>query len=57
VAERLFAEWERRNRLIAPIVRAVNSRLVGWSYDGTPAARRRVVEQLPLVAFQPLPER
>lgn len=52
-AERIFADYERRNRLIAPLVRAVVSRLVGWRYDGTPAARRRVVEQLPLVAFRP----
>ena len=52
-AERLFADYERRNRLIAPIIRAVLSRLVGWRYDGTPAARRRVVEQLSLVAFRP----
>jgi hypothetical protein len=30
-------------------------RLVGWRYDGSPAARRRVVEQLPMVAFTPTP--
>jgi len=52
-AERLFADYERRNRLIAPIIRAVLSRLLGWRYDGTPAARRRAVEQLSLVAFRP----
>ena len=52
-AERLFADYERRNRLIAPIIRAVLSRLLGWGYDGTPAARRRAVEQLSLVAFRP----
>lgn len=52
-AERVFADYEHRNRLIAPLVRAVLGRLVGWRYDGTPAARRRVVAQLPLVAFRP----
>ena len=52
-AERLFADYERRNRLIAPIIRAVLSRLLGWRYDGTSAARRRAVEQLSLVAFRP----
>ena len=52
-AVRVFADYERRNRLAGPIVRAVLSRLVGWRYDGTPAARRRVVEQLRLVAFRP----
>ena len=38
-AKRPFADYERRNRLIAPIIRAVLSRLLGWHYDGTPAAR------------------
>jgi deazaflavin-dependent oxidoreductase (nitroreductase family) len=52
-AERLFADYERRNRLGAPLVRAVISRLVGWRYDGTQASRRRVVEQLSLVGFRP----
>jgi deazaflavin-dependent oxidoreductase (nitroreductase family) len=52
-AERVFAAYERRNRLIAPIVRAVLGRLLGWRYDGTPAARRRAVEQLALVGFRP----
>jgi deazaflavin-dependent oxidoreductase (nitroreductase family) len=52
-AERIFADYERRNRLIAPIVRAVLSRLLGWRYDGTPASRRRAVEQLALVGFRP----
>jgi hypothetical protein len=52
-AERLFADYERRSWLIAPLVRAVISRLVGWRYDGTQASRRRVVEQLSLVGFRP----
>lgn len=52
-AEGLFADYERRNRLIGPLVRAVLSRLLGWHYDGTPAARRRAVEQLSLVGFRP----
>jgi deazaflavin-dependent oxidoreductase (nitroreductase family) len=52
-AERLFADYERRNRLGAPLVRAVISRLVGWRYDGTQASRRRAVEQLSLVGFRP----
>ena len=51
--ERILADYERRNRLIAPLVRAVISRLVGWRYDGTQASRRRVVEQLSLVGFRP----
>lgn len=52
-AERIFADYEGRNRFVAPVVRAVISRLVGWRYDGTPAARRRVVAQLPLLGFRP----
>ncbi len=56
-AERIFADYERRNRLIAPIIRAVLSRLLGWRYDGTSAARRRAVEQLSLVGFRPQPDR
>ena len=52
-AEQIFADYERRNRLIAPIIRAVLSRLLGWRYDGTPSARRRAVEQIALVGFRP----
>jgi len=51
-AEPLFAEYEQRNRLIAPVVRAVLSHLVGWRYDGSAASRRRVAGQLPLVGFR-----
>jgi deazaflavin-dependent oxidoreductase (nitroreductase family) len=52
-AQQIFADYERRNRLVAPIIRAVLSRLLGWHYDGTPAARRRAVEHLALVGFRP----
>ena len=38
---------------MAPIVRRVLSRLLGWRYDGSEDARRRLVCQLPLVAFRP----
>jgi deazaflavin-dependent oxidoreductase (nitroreductase family) len=51
----VLADYERRNRAIAPGVRWMLGRLVGWRYDGSPAARRRVVEQLPMVAFTPTP--
>ena len=49
----VLAAYERRNRLAAPIVRSVLGHLVGWRYDGSPAARRRVVEQLRFVGFRP----
>ena len=45
--------YEQRNQLIAPIVRAVLSRLLGWRYDGSERARRRLVAQLPMIAFRP----
>lgn len=45
--------YERRNRLAGPIVRGVLSRLAGFRYDGSAAARDRLVEALPLLAFSP----
>ena len=52
-ASRVLAGYERRNRLIAPIVRLALGWLAGWPYDGSDAARARLVRQLPLVAFRP----
>src|SRR5664279_4739825 len=46
-AETVLAGYERRTRLIRPVLHAVLSRLLGWPYDATPTARRRAVEQLP----------
>jgi len=51
-AVRAIAGYERRNRLIAPVIRAVLSRLLGWRYDGSEDSRRRLVRQLPLIAFR-----
>jgi deazaflavin-dependent oxidoreductase (nitroreductase family) len=50
---RTIADYERRNRVIAPVVRAGFSALGGFRYDGSDAARRRLAETLPLVAFRP----
>ena len=50
-AMRIFADYERRNRLAAPLIRFVLSRLLGWRYDGSTQARRRLAEALPVVAF------
>ncbi|HET9162039.1 MAG TPA: nitroreductase family deazaflavin-dependent oxidoreductase [Solirubrobacterales bacterium] len=47
-----LTDYERRNRLLAPLVRAIFSRLAGFAYDGSEAARRKLVEALPLVAFR-----
>jgi deazaflavin-dependent oxidoreductase (nitroreductase family) len=52
-ASEALADYERRNRWLAPIVRWVLSRLVGWRYDGSEGARRRLVTELPVVAFRP----
>lgn len=49
----VLAGYERRNRAVAPLVRRVLSALVGWHYDGSDAARRRLVRELPLVALRP----
>ena len=52
-AVRVITGYEQRNRFIAPIIRAVLSRLLGWRYDSSEDARRRLVAQLPLIAFRP----
>lgn len=49
----VLAGYERRNRMVAPIVRRVLSWLTGRPYHGTERGRRGVVRQLPLVAFRP----
>lgn len=53
-ATSVIAGYERRNRRIAPIVRAGLSWLLGWRYDGSEQARARAAAQLPLIAFRPL---
>ena len=55
-AAEVLADYERRNRLAAPVVRLVLTRLVGWRYDGSPQARARLVRQLPFLAFRPAAE-
>ena len=51
-ADRLGA-YEHDHRLLAPIVRTVLSRLVGWTYDGSPSARMRLAAERPMVAVRP----
>ncbi len=51
-AAAVLGDYERRNRVMAPIVRAVLSRLVGWRYDGSPPARERLVNERPILAFR-----
>jgi deazaflavin-dependent oxidoreductase (nitroreductase family) len=52
-AAQVFAGYERRNRVIAPIIRSVLRRLLGWRYRGSEEDRRRLVAQLPFIALRP----
>jgi hypothetical protein len=52
-AAAVLGDYERRNRLLTPIVRAVLSGLIGWRYDGSPTARLRLVSERPILAFRP----
>lgn len=53
---RVMAGYQRRNRLVMPIIRLVLSRLLGWRYDGSKEHRRRLAAQLPFIAFRPRPD-
>ncbi len=49
----VIVDYERRNRLALPVVRRLLSRLAGFHYDGSEAARRTLAHRLPLIAFTP----
>jgi deazaflavin-dependent oxidoreductase (nitroreductase family) len=49
----VMAAYERRNRMIGLVLRRALSWLLGWRYDGSVAARWRLVDQLPMVALSP----
>ena len=51
-AVRVITDYEKRNRLITPVIRAVLSRLLGWHYRSSMSDRRRLVKQLPLIALR-----
>lgn len=48
----VMADYERRNRWVAPLVRRVLTWVVGWRYDSSEAARRRLVRERPLVGLR-----
>ena len=52
-AATVMRDYEHRNRFMAPVVRWVLSRLLGWNYGGSDADRQRLVRQLPIIAFRP----
>jgi deazaflavin-dependent oxidoreductase (nitroreductase family) len=49
----VMAEYLHRNRWIRPIVNRVLSALLGWSFDGSPAAIERASAELPMIGFRP----
>jgi len=51
--ELVMRGYEHRNRFITPIVHGGLSWLLGWPYRGSETDRRRLVRQLPLIAFSP----
>jgi len=51
-AVRVVTGYEQRNWFIAPILRCGFSHFLGWRYNGSTGARRRLVNQLPLIAFR-----
>jgi deazaflavin-dependent oxidoreductase (nitroreductase family) len=52
-AVRVVTGYEKRNRIAAPVIRAVLSKTAGFRYDGSESARYRLVHALPLVALRP----
>jgi deazaflavin-dependent oxidoreductase (nitroreductase family) len=50
----VMADYEHRNRFIAPLINIGLTRLLGWKYDGSQSARQRLVAELPLVTFTPV---
>jgi deazaflavin-dependent oxidoreductase (nitroreductase family) len=49
----VLRRYEQRNRLVAPVIRFVLSRLLGWRYNSTDADRHRLVTELPIIALRP----
>ncbi|OHV06641.1 nitroreductase family deazaflavin-dependent oxidoreductase [Mycobacterium talmoniae] len=52
-AEPVMAAYERRNRLLVPLIRRILSRVLGWRYDGSLEARRKLLAEMPIIAFKP----
>lgn len=52
-AEQVLRDYLRRYRVVAPVLNALLSRLVGWSFDGSPQSVARLCAELPMLAFRP----
>ena len=50
----VLADYEQANMLVRPLVRGVLGHLGQGRFDGSYTARRRLVHQLPMVAFRPM---
>jgi deazaflavin-dependent oxidoreductase (nitroreductase family) len=48
---RVLADYERRHRIAAPVIRRLLAKLIGLPYDRSNEARLDVVRRLPLVGF------
>jgi deazaflavin-dependent oxidoreductase (nitroreductase family) len=55
-SEQVVRGYEERNWYLAPLIRMVLSQLLGWRYSGSQSDRRKLVNQLPLIAFKPGPD-
>src|ERR1700739_2511399 len=53
----VIERYEHRNQFVAPIVRAGFTWLLGRKYRASESDRRRLVSQIPLLAFRPRPGR
>ena len=51
----VLADYERRNRYLAPLIHWLLSWLVGWRYDGSESARQRLAAELPFIGLRPAP--
>jgi hypothetical protein len=49
----VFVGYERRNRLVRPVVHRMLSWLLGWPYRGSGADRDRLVGLLPVIGLRP----
>jgi deazaflavin-dependent oxidoreductase (nitroreductase family) len=52
-AAAVLPDYERRNRLMAPVVRLMLSWLVRWRSDASNDARYQLVRELPVMGFDP----
>ncbi len=53
-AVRAVERYERRHRVVAPVLGRVLARVAGVPYDRTPAGRRRLLERVPVLGLRPL---